>query len=445
MSKLHFLLSCLLMVTGFGSPLFVLAQPANPGRSAFQEAENLMRANNLEGAIAKYEEAIRAEPQNYKYYFQKGKAEMKAKRNDAAKASFKSTVQYKPDFTPAYSLLAKLYRNDKDYENAIFYYGEAARNEKDPKRKVQYKLLLVNLLIKTEKVYDAEAEIRKAKELDPSNPDILYYEGEIASLKGNWPQAKMSYEEALATPAVQAMPAASKAKYYYGLGVALNNLGDSEGAKKAWAKANFGPYKPMIQQQLQKSNPSYFYKIAVSYYLNNEYADAQRNLDKALEIQREFSPAYVLKAKMANKQGRSGEAIQLYKQAISIESDPKKQAPLYVQVANLQLNNGDAYGALQSLDRAIAIGGSNPNLIFLKARAEYESGRYNECISTVEDLLTRNANADPKTKAKYNFILGLAAKKLGDKDRATKAFKAALYGPYKPAAKEEIERIAKGM
>lgn len=435
----------MLLMAGLNLPLFVMAQTPNPGKTAFMEAENLLRANNLEGAILKYEEAIRAEPQNYKYYFQKGKAEMKAKRVDAAKASFKSTVQYKPDFTPAYSLLAKLYKNDKDYENAAFYYGEAARNERDPKRKVQYKLLLVNLLIKTDKVYDAERHIAEAKQLDPTNPDILYYEGEIYALKGNWSQAKMSYEDALATPAVQAMAAANKAKYYYGQGVALMNLGDTEGAKKAWAKANFGPYKQLIAQQLQKTNHLYYYKIAVSYYLNNEFADAQRNLDKCLEIQREFAQAYVLKAKMANKQGRSGEAIQLFKQAISMEQDPKKQTPMYVQVANMQLNSGDAYGALQSLDRAIAAGGSNPNLIFLKARSEYESGRYNECISTIEDLIVKSANADPKTKAKFNFLLGLASKKLGDKDRATKAFKAALYGPYKPAAKEEIERIAKGM
>lgn len=420
-----------------GLSLSVIAQP--PGKQAYVEAENLRKQNNCKDAIDKYNQAIQLEPSNFKYYFQKGKCEYKQRDMEMAKESFKSTVEFKRDFTPAYSLLAKIYKDEKDYDNAIYYYEEAARHESNDGRKVQYKLLLVNLLLKEDRIYDAKKHIDEARAVDPDNPNILYYNAEINAMDKNWDAAARNYERALESDRLKSAPPAEQAKYYYGLGVAYSNIGDNAKARAAWSKANFGPYKNLIQQQMLKANHVYFYKIAVSYYLNGEYNESENYIAQALDLQRNFPSAYMLKARIEMKRGNQPRAIEYYQQAIDSESDAAKKARIYQMVASLYLNNNDSYRALDAINQALQGNSASASLLSMKAKAEYESGKYRDAVTTLERLLS--GGVDTKSKARFSFMLGMAAKQAADNDKAIEAFKNAMYGPYKPAAKIELDKL----
>ncbi len=420
--------------------LFTQGFGQGPGIQAYTSGENFRKQNNCRDAITKYDEAINLEPGNYKYYFQRGKCQYTLKDTEAAIESFKSAVQYQPNFTPAYSLLAKIYKTENDNQNAIYYYEQAARYESNNKRKVQYQLLLVNLLLKDDRVYDAKRHIDDARTLDPDNPNILYYSAEISVQDGRWEEARQAFEQALGSDRLKTAPPAEQAKYYYGLGLCLSNLGDSAGAQRAWAKANFGPYKQLIQQQMMKTNHVYYYKIAVSYYLNGEYTEAETHIAKAMELQRNFSSALVLKGKIAQKQNNIRQAIQYYEQAISSEPNPAKKVQMYTMIANLQLSNNDAYGALSTVNQALQVDPKGSAVLFyLKAKAEYDSSRFSDAASTLQTLLA--AGVDTKSKAKYSFMLGMASKKTSDFATAKEAFKNAMYGPYKPAAMVELNKM----
>ncbi len=410
-----------------------------PGKKAYLVGEDLRKENKCEDAIKQYANAIKQEPTNYKYFFQKGKCEYKIRDYTAAKISFKRTIEFKSDYTAAYSLLAKIYRMEKDYDNAIFYYKEAATFESSSTRKVQYKLLLVNLLLKERRIAEAQKHIKEAQEIDATNPNILFYIAEINGIEGFWERARENYESALASQRLAATPPAEKAKYYYGLGVAYSQLGDHTNAKKAWDKANFGPYKALIAKELEKNNHVHYYKVAVSYYLQGEYDISESYLTKALDLDSGFASAYVLKGKISAKQGNHTKAIEYYQQAISMEDDPAKTAQIRVLEAGIHLDNQQGQRALAAIRPAVALAPANTEWQFMKARAAYLAGEYREAIITVEKLLT--TNPDAKTKAKYNFLLGMAAKHTLDEEKAADAFKHALYGPYKAAARVELEKL----
>lgn len=436
-TRFFFFLSCCVLLL---SPALLSAQ--SPGRRPYLAAENLRKQNKCRDAILQYDEAIKLEPTNYKYHFQRGKCEYQLKNFEMAKNSFKATVEYKKNFTPAYSLLAKMYKNEKDYDNAVYYYEEAARYESNPSRQVQYKLLLVNLLLKEDRILDASRHVDEASRIDPSNPKILFYKGEIAQMREDWNEARRAYEQALGSERLKESSPAEKAKYYYGLGLALNKQGDSAGAKKAWSKANFGPYQKLISQQMAKNNHVYFYKIAVSYYLNGEFKESESYIDKTLAMQRDFSSAYVLKGKIAKKQGNLSQAITHYKRAIELEKNSSKQATMYLLIANLYLNSNDHYNALRTVETAVAAESrmaNNPKLLYMQAQAEYGSAKYSAVLSTLEKLL--KSDVDTKARAKYSFMMGMAAKRTGDLAKAQEGFKAAMYGPYKPAAQTELEKL----
>lgn len=75
----------------------------------------------------------------------------------------------------------------------------------------------------------------------------------------------------------------------------------------------------------------------------------------------------------------------------------------------------------------------------MKARAQYGSGRFGDAVTTCENLLAGNPEA--KLKAKYAFLLGMAAKKNNDLDKAKTGFTNAMFGPYKPAARIELDKL----
>ncbi|GAB4418892.1 MAG: hypothetical protein OHK0039_30810 [Bacteroidia bacterium] len=433
-------LLCLLAVA---LPLSLRAQ--SPGTKAFNQAEALRKQNKFQEALLQYDEAIRLEPTNHKYYFQRGKCEASLQRPDMAIASFKTAVDYQPDFTPAYSMLAKTYKEQDDNDQAIYYYEQAVAYERDASRKMQYLLLLINLLLHEDRMADARVHIEAARNIDPSNPSILFYTAEIAASEEDWDGARRAYQKALDSDRLKDAPPAEKAKYYYGLGLALNKLGDSKGAQAAWAQANFGPYASLIaQQQLQTSHIN-AYKIAVSYYLNGEYDESERYADQVLAIQRDFASAYVLKGKIAAKRNQPPRAVEYYKQATQHEKDPAKQARIWLSIASLHLGSGSYRPALDAIAQAEKIypgGAARPDLLYLRARAEYADRQYGKAIATLEQLL--RTGLDTKSKAKYSFLLGMAAARAGQTAKAEEAFKNAMYGAYKPAAAVELRKLQGG-
>ncbi|MEM8892726.1 MAG: tetratricopeptide repeat protein, partial [Bacteroidota bacterium] len=130
-----------------------------PGRAYFEKGENFRKQSKCKEAIDSYNQAIRQEPSNYKYYFMMAKCQLQLKYIEEAKNSLEATVEYQPKFTSAYSLLAKIYKGEEDYDQAIYNYEQAARWSSDKKKKIQYELLLVNLLIKQDREEEARRHI----------------------------------------------------------------------------------------------------------------------------------------------------------------------------------------------------------------------------------------------------------------------------------------------
>ncbi|RMG21907.1 MAG: hypothetical protein D6730_17485 [Bacteroidetes bacterium] len=409
------------------------------GLSAYRAAEGLRKQNRCDEAIEKYEEAIRLAPQNYRYFFQMGRCELKVKDYEGAKHAFQRVIELQPSYTPAYSLLAKVYRLENDLDNAVYYYAQAASMETNPRRKVQYELFLVNLLLSQGEQEAAAQHLLRARELAPQNPDVLYYLAEIRASEGKWAEARQAYQAALATDAVQKLPPAEKAKYYYGLGVALQQVGEGAEAKKMWERAQFGSYKKLIDKQLAQENHEYFYRIALSYYLQGAYSQSELYLGRSLDLRQDYARAWLLKGRIAAKRGELRQAIAHYEQAAEVVKDSEQREKIAVTVANMYLNLEDGQGALAALQPVLAANPQQLGLQYLKARAAYLAGEYEQSISTLEALL--KLGLEKQERAKYNFLLGLAARQTNDPARAAEAFRQAMVGPYRDAARQELDQL----
>jgi tetratricopeptide (TPR) repeat protein len=431
--KIQFIL-LLAICTMLGARAFAQGQ----GKASYIQAENLRKGKRYNEAVVKYDEAIKLEPGNYRYYFSRGKCYYAMKEYDLALSSFEETVEYKKDFVFAYTLIAKIYRKKEDIPNAIYYYDLAFQNEQDPKRKVGYKMEAIKLLLQENKTAEAQKHLSEVKAVAPDNLNILYFDAKISNQNGDYENAKSSM--VTATGNLGNEPPANAAKYWYELGYAYNKLGDYTNAQKAWEKAYFGKYKTLIDRERSINSPAYFYRMAVSYYTAGAYAECKEQVAKSLELQKDFSAAYLLLGKIDKKSGNYSGAVDNYRNAANFESDPAKKTKLETMLVSLQVDAEDFSGAVNTANSVLGKQPNTPQVIYLKALAQYRLGQYNGAIGSLESLsASTNDNA---AKAKYNFLIGMAARNT-DVEKAKNAFKAAMLGPYKPAAKNELDKLMK--
>ena len=414
------------------------AHAQNEGRQYYVKGVNLKKQNKCNEAIFEFEKAIQKDPENYRYHFGLGQCYYKLGKYDLAIASFESCVSYKDGHGPAYTLMAKIYSRKKDWDNAILNYDYAFQYSSKPETKIKYKLLIVQMLGKAGREEDIPGHIAEAKQVDPNNKDILYYEGKAYNDAANYTSAIPPLTQAV--DKVKDDPPAQNAKFYFELGKAYVRGGQYDQGKKAFSKINFGKWKPRIAAELSRYSPTFYYRRAVSYYTAGEYGEAKTQLDEAFNLQNNFSAGYSLLARIDKKRGDYNSAVSNYQSAINSETDPKRKAKVQRMLSSLQMNMGDYSGALSSANSYLNVDPNNRSVLYVKAFSHYQLGQYESSMSVLDNLLS-SPGLDSKSKAKFNFLLGMNAKNSMDSDRAKQAFRNASYGPFKAAAKNELEKL----
>ncbi|MEO0896422.1 MAG: tetratricopeptide repeat protein [Bacteroidota bacterium] len=420
-------------------PTLSLAQ----GKSAYQEGKKLQDKNKFKEAILKYNEAINKEPDNYKYYYQRGKCQYALERYTGAKTSFEQCVKHRANFGSGYAWLARTYQRLERSSEAIRNYELAAEYESKGVNKLQYYLRLINLLIEESQFDKAKDALKEAEPLSPSNENILYFKGRLAAEEGKHKEATNYYERALNSGKLAKASNTVKAKYYYALGLSRKELGDDKGAQAAFKNASFGAYAELVADEKAAAGPAYHYKLAYSYYFSEAYDESEKYINKVIADKKDYSGAYVLKAKIAQRKGNLNGAIQLYNKAGVVEKDPSKRSKIQIELASLQLLAGRPASAMSTI-RSVGVTDSkivnSSKYLSVLAKILYKNDKYEETIETLDKLLAKRI--DPKLKAKYSFLLGQACKKAGMDEKAKEAFKAAMKsGAYQLAAEYEMKEI----
>ncbi len=415
-----------------------------PGKNAYKQGEAYRKNKQFIEAVQKYDEAIKLEPANARYYYKKGYCQIRQNppNVDGAIESFNQATNNKKDYSEAYAALGRIYYNDKlgkkDISRAIQNFNSAFQYEQDNNKKVNYKLMVVKILMKEGRFSEARGELQQAKSLTPDDPNILLYEGQIAGGLGNWSEALSVYSRAVER--VKGLPATETDKYYFALGEAQWRTGDTKSAEESWKQVQSPNYQNKIKKVKNSNNPAGPFRIAMGYFKVEEMDEAMTYLKKSLELSQTYAPAHQLMGMIYYKKGQNSLAIQSLMKAVENQTDENKKSKLYNTMVKIQMNSGDYSGALSTANKILEKTNNN-TIRFLKAKAEYKLGQYPQAITTLEALLPNEA--DPNKKAPYNFVIGLAAKKSGNMDKAAKAFKDAQYGSFKAAAKKELENISK--
>lgn len=425
----------------FALPLFVFSQ--GPGVGAYKKGVACYKQKDLQCALDNFNQAIQLEGTNYVYYARKGIVLMKMKKLDEAATAFRGALQQNPQWTSAYVQLAKIALGKKDYNGAIQELNQAFNVEQDKAKKLQYKLLVVKLLTKQNRPQEAMTQLQQAKSVAPGDMRVLKAEGEILLELKQYAQAKQAFQAAVSKAEAGGLSGGQLVKYKVGLAIATYKSGDKENGTKI-AENGIKPYSSRYYKytmaKMKGSEAAKYLALSQAYLKVKAYDEAIQNIQKAVEAGDKPELSYKMLGMAYYQTGRLQQAAQNFERAVEAEQDVKKKAKLYRLMVKLHASNRNYSAAVATADKYLtAAGANNKSILLSKAQAQYQLGDYNGAISTTEKALALEQSES--LKAQYYFLIGLAAKKAGNVNKAKEAFDKAMVRPFSYAAKQEAQSL----
>lgn len=431
--KFTLILSALLL---WVSVLF--AQIGSDPMTFYSIGRDFQKEKKYEQAIEQFNQAIlydtKNEVKNHLFHYQKANCLMLLKKNEEAITTFEQTLAIKDTFFPAHTRLGKLYSQKKEYDKAIAAYDKAFEYEKKVEKRIKYKVKIIRLLERLERSSEVPKHIGDAKGLTTKNLNFLYFQAHYANQAKNYTEAKDAMEKA--TLILEGKAPKIVAKYYYELGIAYHHVGEHIKRDKAFEKANYGKFIPLVRMM----KPSFYHKIAKSFLKIYEYDICREYIDISFDMQAHYQPAFETLKELDLLHGDKSMIIESIERSILAEKDAKKRVTLSGKLAKIQLEQGMFESAYQTSVDFLSYRPVNVDINFIKAVAQFKKGEILASIETLE-VAVRTLKMTAEKKAECNFALGWFHKKNSDNDAAKKAFKRAMSGSFQYAAKREFDNL----
>ncbi len=231
-------LSLLLLLAALvvASPVF--AQSNNDAKKLYNEGNALLKSGDFEGAIGKYNAAIKIEKHEF-YFYQRGLAEKKARKTDESITSFEEALKINPKFAAGYVAVGGSWFSKGEYQKAIDNYEKAIKETPTlgPAKKGLAAALVARAaeLVNNGETAGALTYTKRALENDPNFDKAHIIMAQAYNKDGKYNEAISAANEALKHIK------GPKGSAYFEMGLAYRNLGNTAKAKDAFTNAKKDP------------------------------------------------------------------------------------------------------------------------------------------------------------------------------------------------------------
>ena len=164
-------------------------------KGAFDAGVAASRANDHDGAIAKFQEAITLQPACHECYFNIGYAYLQKKDEKQAEENWKKGLELKADHAETLNALATLYNNQKRFDEAAAIGAKAAASAPAGNADAVYNQGII--LWNAGKIAEAKVKFEEAAKADPNHADARFQLGMALLNEGKVPEAVASFEQYL--------------------------------------------------------------------------------------------------------------------------------------------------------------------------------------------------------------------------------------------------------
>lgn len=370
------------------------------------DGDGLYRQKNYQGAIQKYQEAVKL-VQNYPYaYFSKGYSHFYLNEYDQAVEDLNTSLTQ--GYTPieVYKIRWNVYYNKKDYPNALKDIEEAIKLE--PANGYLYAAMGD---IYREQNLDKEAlnAYTKASELDQNNPDLQYYAAFIYAKMGQYPEQGAS-----------ALKAIEKGTKFPGESWYLR--ADSLQRERKYAEAADAYERALIAKPDMIDTYS---NLSGVYQTLAEYEKAITITKKGLAKFPENADLYTNLSWLYSMTNKHADAIIAAKQAVKFAPD---QYMGYTNLCRAYNDTTQYQVAAEQCKKALELNPGDGESNFYLARS-YDFQKLTNMATEYYKKAVVGLNDFTKTRPDYSdgfYLLGNAYFAVNDKENAINAYKRSL-------------------
>jgi tetratricopeptide (TPR) repeat protein len=285
--------------------------------------------NEIDSAIAEYNEAIRRDPNNARVLYRRGDAYRTKSDFDRAIADYSEAIRLNSKDTYALYNRGVSYKNKQDYDHAIADYSEVIRlDPKDPDP-----LVARGNVYMIRKDYDrAIADYSAAVRLDSKNALALLGRGNAYRTLKNYDQAIADYNASIRLNA-------NSASAFYNRGVTYRNKQDYDRAVTDYNAA----------MRLNPKDPDPLIARGNVYLIKKDYDRAIADYSAAIGLDSKNALAFSNRADAYRYMKNYDRAIDDYNELIRLDS--KNAEAFYYRGRSKQMK-GDASGGASDIARA---------------------------------------------------------------------------------------------
>lgn len=411
----------------------VLAQePKNP-RALLLKGRLLLAERKLDDAQVRVETAIVSDPKSLQGYYLLGTIFIAKNERDEAIKAFNQVLTLGPRTADAQIWLARLHLARGDAETSVRFAGEAITNQ--PANPLAHMMLAQGLMVRGELV-QAESELKLLLAANPKSAEIQTEFGRLSLLKKNAAAARQFFTRALELDS-------NSTEALRGL-VTL----DIEAKKPADARAK-------VEARLAKKSddPDLLHLAAATYDASGDAARREEVLRKIVEVDPANLDAYAALGRIYYSAGKLDQARGEFEEMLKRQPKSIASQTMVAMILQLQSKGADAqksYEKVLELDPHAAVAANN--LAWLHAQngvnldvalqlaqtAKSQLPKQPEIADTLGWIyykknlgslavreLREAVEAAPKNPT-YQYHLGLAYAKTGDKENARQHLERAL-------------------
>lgn len=411
----------------------VLAKDGTNVEALLVKTIMLLGANEIDGARASVDTAVRTEPWNASTHFMLGQVRLRQGDVDGAIAALNEALRLNPGMTSAELELSNIHFSTGRLDDAEQFARAAATRVRGA---VNAHLMLSRIQLARRDLAAAEPTLRALERALPKHPDVLAALGDLEVAKRNWTAARALYARALAENqdhfeglrGILAVDAQLKrpAEVRSRLSEVLRNgsaeprllllagrvysvIGDTADAEAMWRRTI----------EADPDNLQAYVELSRLYHAQKRVAEATAKMTEFVTLRPESIAGHTLLGMMLQAQGRIDEATAQYEAAVSANPEAAVAAN---NLAEIYLAKGtDLNRALQLAQVAKARLPNEPAVSDTLGWAYYRRGLFDRAAVAMGEAVRLNSE-----NPRFHYRLGLAQLGAGNQTAARSSFSKSL-------------------
>lgn len=183
--------------------------------------------------------------------------------------------------------------------------------------------------------------------------------------------------------------------------------------------------------QREPSNYFYLYEKGLCEFLIKRYPNANSTLASVIKLQNDYTPAYILLAKIAVASNDSKKVVENLNMAAKYEKDNNKKINYRLYAMSRLVRDGDLPQAYEQVKQAYQISQEDTSVVYFYAKMNNIVGKHAESEGALLKFLPKIAKQPAAAKAKYYYELGFAQFHQEQYEKASASWKQADFGVFK--------------